>query len=42
MSFIPSRPKAWGCPLCGYIHYGGDAPEECPICGSEKAVFERL
>jgi nitrite reductase (NADH) large subunit len=36
----PSRPKAWICSVCGYIHYGDMPPEECPVCGAERAQFE--
>jgi len=31
---------AWICPVCGYIHYGAEPPEECPICGALKDQFE--
>lgn len=31
---------AWICSLCGYIHYGAEPPEECPVCGAEKELFE--
>ncbi len=31
---------AWICPICGYIHYGAEPPEECPVCGAEKELFE--
>ena len=23
----------WICPMCGYIHYGDNPPEKCPLCG---------
>jgi len=32
--------KAWICPVCGYIHYGPEPPDECPVCGTEKGLFE--
>ncbi len=32
--------KAWICPICGYIHYGSEPPDECPLCGAAKEVFE--
>ena len=32
--------KAWICPVCGYIHYGPEPPDECPICGTLKNEFE--
>jgi nitrite reductase (NADH) large subunit len=32
--------KAWICPICGYIHYGSEPPDECPVCGAMKELFE--
>jgi len=32
--------KAWRCTVCGYIHRGPEPPEECPVCGSPKTLFE--
>ena len=32
--------KAWVCQVCGYIHYGPEAPEECPVCGAGAQMFE--
>ena len=29
----------WKCSVCGYIHEGGEAPENCPKCGSPKEKF---
>lgn len=31
---------AWICPVCGYIHYGSEPPDECPVCGTLKELFE--
>ena len=31
---------AWVCPVCGYIHYGDQPPDECPICGTPGDQFE--
>jgi nitrite reductase (NADH) large subunit len=31
---------AWICPICGYIHYGAEPPEECPVCGAACELFE--
>jgi rubredoxin/uncharacterized membrane protein len=31
----------WKCSVCGYNHAGVKAPEHCPVCGAEKAKFER-
>jgi nitrite reductase (NADH) large subunit len=32
--------KAWICPVCGYIHYGDEPPEECPVCGAAGTLFD--
>ncbi|MBI9099291.1 MAG: FAD-dependent oxidoreductase [Spirochaetaceae bacterium] len=32
--------KAWICTVCGYIHYGDEPPETCPVCGATKDLFE--
>ena len=29
----------WVCPLCGYVHYGDNPPEVCPLCGAPGDVF---
>ncbi len=32
---------AWRCPICGYVHYGEEAPETCPYCFFPKASFKK-
>ena len=32
--------KAYVCKVCGYIHFGEEAPEKCPQCGAPKEKFE--
>lgn len=32
---------AWKCNNCGYIHYGTDAPEVCPLCDHPQAHFRK-
>lgn len=32
--------KKWVCPVCGYIHYGDNPPEKCPLCGVPKELFK--
>ena len=32
--------KAYVCKVCGYIHFGEEAPEKCPQCGAPKEQFE--
>lgn len=34
-----SNQTKWICPLCGYVHYGEQAPESCPLCGSSGENF---
>ena len=31
--------KAYVCKICGYIHFGEEAPERCPQCGAGKEAF---
>jgi acyl-CoA dehydrogenase len=33
---------AWRCRVCGYVHYGEGAPEECPSCFYPKTAFGKL
>jgi nitrite reductase (NADH) large subunit len=33
---------AWICSVCGYIHYGAEPPEECPVCGASKDQFKPI
>jgi len=32
--------KAWKCTVCGYIHYGEQPPESCPVCGATSDLFD--
>ncbi|UCC99776.1 MAG: acyl-CoA dehydrogenase family protein, partial [Phycisphaerales bacterium] len=32
----------WRCRMCGYVHYGKDAPEECPSCFFPKTAFKKV
>ena len=34
-----SSKTKWVCPMCGYIHYGDNPPEKCPLCGVPGSVF---
>lgn len=34
--------KKWKCKVCGYIHEGEEAPEECPVCGVTAEEFEEV
>lgn len=31
--------KAYVCKVCGYVHFGEEAPERCPQCGASKEQF---
>ena len=32
--------KKYVCPVCGYVHYGEEPPEKCPMCGVPGAKFK--
>ncbi len=34
------RANRWKCRVCGYIHEGPEPPEECPVCGAPKEMFD--
>jgi rubrerythrin len=34
--------KKFRCKVCGYIHEGEVAPEECPLCGVPAEQFEEM
>ena len=34
--------KAWICKVCGYVHYGPEPPDECPVCGVDASEFELM
>ncbi len=38
----PSDTPAWRCPLCGYVHYGEDHPDECPYCFIKGKGFKQV
>ena len=31
--------KKFVCSVCGYVHYGDEAPEFCPQCRAPKSKF---
>ncbi len=35
-----TQPNAWMCSVCGYIHYGPEPSDYCPVCGASKELFE--
>ena len=34
--------KAWRCRICGHVHYGEEAPSECPYCFFPKTAFKEI
>ena len=32
--------KAFVCSVCGYVHYGDEAPEKCPQCKAPREKFQ--
>jgi nitrite reductase (NADH) large subunit len=34
--------KTWRCSICGYIHYGDEAPDQCPICDAKSVDFKQI
>ncbi len=30
----------WECRVCGYVHEGPEPPDECPVCGAAKDMFD--
>lgn len=42
-SFFKKRTKVWWtCRECGYVHYGEEPPEECPLCNHAKSFYQLL
>lgn len=34
--------KKFVCSICGYVHEGNEAPNECPVCKAPKAKFNEM
>jgi len=32
----------WKCSICGYVHAGDEAPDQCPKCGNPKEKYTAL
>lgn len=44
-SLIPEpeeKPSVWRCRECGFIYYGSEPPEFCPVCGQPGREFDPL
>ena len=39
--FTSENSVVWICRNCGHVHFGREAPEECPVCAHPIAFFER-
>ena len=33
---------AWRCRICGHVHYGDEAPDECPYCFFPQTAFKKV
>ena len=40
--FKRGSPIVWVCRKCGYVHVGKTPPMQCPSCGHEQSVFQRM
>ena len=38
---IKSKTK-WGFEICGYVLYGDNPPEKCPVCGVGLENFKKV
>lgn len=38
--FYRDTEQEWLCLECGYIHFGKDAPKECPVCAHPQAFYQ--
>lgn len=36
------RSQHWKCRVCGYVHEGPEPPDECPVCGAPKDMFDPI
>lgn len=34
--------NVWRCRICGHVHYGDEAPDECPYCFFPKTAFKSV
>ncbi len=34
--------QAWRCRVCGHVHYGDQAPDECPYCFFPQSAFKAV
>jgi len=36
------KQRKWMCQICGYIYYGEEPPENCPVCSIGKEMFKEV
>ena len=41
-SAVQAGKKTWRCRICGHVHYGDTAPDECPYCFFPKTAFKEV
>jgi acyl-CoA dehydrogenase len=34
--------SVWRCRECGFIHYGSEPPDFCPVCGQPGIQFDPI
>lgn len=40
--YVSDVETGWICLNCGYVHWGKEAPKECPVCQHDQGYFIRL
>ncbi|HIS57528.1 MAG TPA: rubrerythrin family protein [Candidatus Fimimorpha excrementavium] len=40
--FVSDVKTGWICLNCGYVYYGQEVPQKCPVCQHDKGYFIRL
>ncbi len=40
--FVADVDTGWMCLNCGYVHWGKEAPRECPVCHHDQGYFIKL
>lgn len=40
--YVSDVDTGWMCLHCGHVHWGKEAPKECPVCHHEQGYFIRL
>jgi rubrerythrin len=40
--YVSDIETGWMCLECGYVHWGKEAPKECPVCQHDQGYFIRI